>query len=150
MTTWMIAVIWVVAGFILMLSELLLPGFVLVFFGSSAILVGLLVMAGMESLNLQLAVFSVATLLQILLLRRWCARTFRGGESGGADSALLGAVAEVMEDFSGGRGGVRLQGARWSAESAEATGSPEAELRRGERVEVVGLNGLTVRVRRKL
>jgi len=51
---------------------------------------------------------------------------------------IVGDYAEVIEDFTG-HGTVFLEGERWMAESA-------TELSKGQRVKVIAIDGLTVRV----
>ena len=64
--------LWLYVGAFLMLAELLLPGFVVFFFGLSAATVGLLRFALGESFTLtwQLAAFSAFTILYLAVLRR--------------------------------------------------------------------------------
>src|SRR5690606_27999107 len=60
--------IWIVAGILLILSELIATGVVAVFFGSSAIITGLLLSAGLiESPAVQFSLFGTLSLLQLLL-----------------------------------------------------------------------------------
>ena len=72
--------LWAYAGLLLMLMELFAPGFVICFFGLSAMTVALCRAVFGESFDLtwQLASFSGFSILYILLLRRWLKKTFTG------------------------------------------------------------------------
>ena len=65
--------LWLYAGAILMLMEILAPGFVIFFFGLAAATVGLVRFAVGDAFTLtwQLAAFSALSIVYILVLRRW-------------------------------------------------------------------------------
>ena len=65
--------LWIYVGAALMLLELIVPGFILCFFGLSAATVGLLRFAFGEACTLtsQLAAFSAFSILYMVLLRRY-------------------------------------------------------------------------------
>lgn len=72
--------IWLYVGAFLMLAEIVVPGFVLFFFGLSAMTVGLLRFVFGEGFSLawQLAAFSAFSLAYLLLLRKWVTGIFSG------------------------------------------------------------------------
>ena len=74
--------LWIYAGAALMLLELIVPGFILCFFGLSAATVGVLRFAFGDAFTLtwQLAAFSAFSILYIVLLRRYLQRIFVGGK----------------------------------------------------------------------
>lgn len=149
METMYIPYIWWMAGFVLLLGELALPGLTVFFFGVGALFVGLFCLlfpAVADSLNLQLLLFLVISVGSLLLLRRMLVQVFRGMVGRGADRMsddLIGRRVEVIEKITPDRPGkVRLNGVAWTAES-EDTHAP------GERVEITDRESLTLRVRRR-
>ncbi len=65
------AVIWFFLGFILLLLEFVVPGLILFFFAVGAWVVGILCFVMDPSINMQLIVFLVTSLVTILLFRKW-------------------------------------------------------------------------------
>lgn len=139
---------WALAGIILMISELILPGLILFFFGIGALLTALLSWILPLSPNLQIIVFIIASLAALFGLRRFLKPVFTGRTSAQAASdddpgALTGSSGKVVDAIAPGQNGrILLNGARWKAESADTL--PE-----GTPVEVIGQNNLTLTVKRK-
>lgn len=137
--------IWLLAGLILVLLELLTPGgFYILFFGIGALVVGAL--AGFKLAGppwMEWLLFSVLSLLALALLRgpllaRWGAKV----DEREVDS-LVGETALALEDIAvDGIGKVELRGAAWNARNAG--GGP---VNRGQRCRVEQVEGLTLRVR---
>lgn len=68
--------IWFLLGIGFFVAELILPGFIMFFFGIGAWCVAaVLAMAGL-SLNTQLSVFLVSSLISLFLLRSWLRSIF--------------------------------------------------------------------------
>lgn len=65
------AVLWFIAGFIFFLLEFAVPGLILFFFAVGAWIVAILSLFYDFSLNMQLIIFLVSSLLTILLFRKW-------------------------------------------------------------------------------
>ena len=65
------AVIWFIIGFILFILEFVVPGLILFFFGLGAWVVALVSLFYDLSLNEQLIIFVITSVLSILLLRKW-------------------------------------------------------------------------------
>ena len=70
--------IWFVLGFIFFLLEFAIPGLIVLFFGIGAWIVALICLVADPSLNVQLVVFIVTSLLSIALLRKWLQTRFFG------------------------------------------------------------------------
>ncbi|MBR9813563.1 NfeD family protein [bacterium] len=120
--------IWILVGIGLLIAEALVSGFIAVFFGVAALLVGLLIWAGMPSDGaLPWVMFSVFSVGLILLLRNKLAEWFTGGTSGdaagsGAEDDFNGYEAIVTDGFGpddGGRGTVSFRGAGWNARAVD-------------------------------
>ncbi len=82
---------WVVGGIALILAELAIPSFFIVWFGLGAILVGLLMLALPHlSLTAQLAVWTLASLAMVVLWFRIFKRSFHKTRVGTADGEFIG------------------------------------------------------------
>jgi hypothetical protein len=119
MTWW----IWAVFGFVLTLAELLTPGgFYLLFFGVSALVVGLLRLVGIAGPEwLQWLLFSVFSVASITFLRKPLVDKFSAiGIGPGVPSVdtdtIVGEIAVAGENIAAGAiGRVELRGAAWRA-----------------------------------
>ena len=72
------AVIWFLIGLGLLLLELVLPGLVILFFGVGAWITALVCALTDINLNWQIFIFLVASLLGLVLLRRYLKKRFFG------------------------------------------------------------------------
>ncbi len=137
--------IWFLAGAVLMLLEIALPGLILIFFGIAAWVVSLASYLGLVSgLSAQCMLFSITTILSLVLLRKYVKEWFVGNsksEEGELDTEFIGKVVRVTMSIPGGpeRGKVELKGADWNAYSEH----PHAE---GEMVKVIERDGLRLTV----
>lgn len=120
-----IAVLWIIVGVLLILSELLATSIVAVFFGIAAILVGLLLQIGIiESVSLQFLLFGVISLILLFTAREHGKRWFVGdtSDTNTRPSSLsqdIGQRVIVHSDFNQGAGRVVLNGVQWDARSDE-------------------------------
>jgi len=116
------AVIWFGLGLALFLFEFLIPGFILFFFGVGAWIVAVLTLFFDVSLNIQLIVFVISSVLSVLLFRNWVKRKFGLGVSATEmlEDEFLGktAVAETPI-YPGKKGRVEFKGTDWDACSEE-------------------------------
>ena len=135
--------IWLYIGAFLMLAEIVSPGFVIFFFGLGAATVAVFKWA-MPSLGLaaQLAIFSVASVLYLVVLRRYMKKLFMGDSenSPGLSSEYVGRVAKVVETIRPDvPGRIDLDEVQWKATANE-------RLDPGTEVKVVAQDNLTMRV----
>lgn len=136
---------WLVLGFLLLISEVVAPGVVAVFFGVGALVVGVLTYFGIiESLPVQLLWFSLVSLAALFGLRKHFKRYLRGDVSNKADAGpdrgdLIGARVLVLTDFNQGGGRIQLNGAKWDAESDDP-------LKAGDAAWVVSHKGILLTV----
>lgn len=138
---------WALVGIGLMICEFAVPGLILFFFGLGALVTALLAWIFPMSLTLELAVFTVASLVSLFGLRRLLKPIFSGRATavrGDAPSeGMAGEEAMVVEAIGPGEPGrVTLHGTAWKAESAD-------ELEPGDSVVVAGQKSLTLIVKRK-
>ena len=137
--------LWMYLGALLMLLELLAPGFVIFFFGLSAATVGLCRFALGESFDLtwQLAAFSAFSIVYLVFLRRWMKKVFAGSvETSRADLqntsvGRIGKVTTAVKPPLAGR--VMIGDAEWNAVAEEP-------LAAGADVRVVAQDNLTLKV----
>ena len=117
--------LWFLIGAALLLSEFIVPGLVVAFFGIGAWITAVLTWMGViEDPSLQAIVFAVSSVVVLLLLRRYFKAWFSGGESSGGDSLddeFIGKEVRVLQEIPGGHelGKVELKGAEWRALSDE-------------------------------
>lgn len=133
---------WVIAGVLLMALETLIPGVHFLWFGLSAIVVGILVFAlnsgGAEALSFpwQLVLFAVISVATVFWVRRYS--NAQGVESEDKDlnvrsAQYFGRVVVVEDAISGGRGRVRVGDTLWAASGADTP--------KGAQVRITGANG---------
>ena len=137
--------IWLYIGAFLMLSEIVSPGFVIFFFGLGAATVAVFKWA-VPSLGLagQLALFSVCSVLYLVVLRRYMKKLFMGDSEAalGLSSEYVGRVGKVVETIRPEvPGRILLGDAEWAAAADE-------RLDVGVEVKVVAQDNLTMRVER--
>lgn len=126
---------WLIAGLLLLLVELLTPGFVVACFGIGALLAILPAALG-ASLTWQVITFCIGSILALLLLRPLLRRLERHKEPTRTGvEALYGRTARVTEciDASRETGRVAVDGDSWRARTL----SPDIVIPRGETVRIV-------------
>lgn len=136
---------WMYIGAFLMLAELLAPGFVIFFFGLSAISVGILRALFGEAFTVtwQLAAFSFFSVVYLALLRRWIKSVFSGGSSKSADdfsNEYVGRTGKVVADINPPlEGRVEIGDSQWTA-------SADTAIAAGSTVKVTAQSNLTFKV----
>jgi membrane protein implicated in regulation of membrane protease activity len=138
--------LWILLGIALLAAEIMTPGgFFVLFFGVAALLVGALASTGLgESTVLQWLLFSILSVVSLLLFRRPLLERFnaQGARLPEIDT-LGGEVATAAEDLAPGTiGKAELRGTTWTVKNVG-----EQALRAGQRGRVVGKEGLTLFVR---
>jgi hypothetical protein len=128
--------LWLIGGVILLIAEVIAPGFFLVFIGAAAMATGLFtVLFGLGSTS-QLALFVLYALLAVFVGRRFYAnRTADSADPLLNDRAarLVGKVVTVVVQVDDQSGRVRVGDSEWSAR-----GGPAAV---GESVRITGVEG---------
>ena len=134
---------WLAAGLVLVVAELATPGgFVIIFFGTAALLVGVLGLLGVvTSATIQFLLFSLLSVGSLALLRKRLQSRLRTPAASNVDS-LIGDLAIPQERLSPGVvGRVEVRGSSWSARN---TSSVTIDV--GQRARVAGVDGLTLAV----
>ncbi len=136
---------WIVGGIILILAELAIPSFFIVWFGLGALLVGLLALAFDLSLTAQLATWTLASLAMVALWFRVFKQSFQKTLSGTADGNVIGQIGllvSAVAPFE--RGKVRFQGPLLGSE--EWVCLADSPIAAGERVRVLSVEGSFLKV----
>ena len=134
---------WLAAGLALVVAELATPGgFVIIFFGIAALVVGILGLLGVvSSAPLQFLLFSVLSVGSLALLRARLQSKLRTPGASNVDS-LIGDLAIPQERLSPGVvGKVEVRGSTWSARNTSSV-----TLDPGQRARVAAVDGLTLAV----
>jgi membrane protein implicated in regulation of membrane protease activity len=138
--------LWMYIGGGLMLAEILMPGFVVFFFGLSAVTLGGLILLLPDSFHLtlswQLALFSLFSIVYLVTLRKYLKSIFLGDSEDTISAAdefagRLGEVKAAIEPGIPGR--VAVGDAEWDAVAVEP-------LLAGAKVKVLSRRNLTLTV----
>jgi membrane protein implicated in regulation of membrane protease activity len=132
-------------GFALTLLELATPGgFYFIFFGLSAIVVGILTVADLTTVEwFEWLLFSVFAIVATAIFRPLLLRRFGPSASGLPVDSLVGETATAMEGIKPSSiGKVELRGSAWRAFNVGSEGLSRGQLCRVERVD-----GLMLHVR---
>jgi membrane protein implicated in regulation of membrane protease activity len=130
--------LWAVFGLSLLIFEAITPGgpFIL-FFGFGALIVsGLAALGIAQAAWLQWALFSLASILCLVALRKPLRARLNLDEPGRAVDSLVGTEAVLLEDLPPGAvGKAELRGSSWNARSNSGAALPKGTRCRVERVE---------------
>jgi membrane protein implicated in regulation of membrane protease activity len=128
--------LWLIGGVLLLILEVIAPGFFLVFLGAAAMATGLFTLLFGLGTPSQLALFALYAVIAVLVGRRFYAnRTSDSTDPLLNDRAgrMVGKVVTVVEPVDEHSGRVRVGDSEWSAR-----GGPAAA---GERVRITGIDG---------
>lgn len=137
------AVIWTIIGFILFLLEFVLPGLILFFFALGAWIVAILCLFLNLSVNMQLIIFLISSVVTVLLLRKWLSKILseRKHRSELLEDEFLGKTAKAETAISPSENGkVEFKGTSWQAAS-------EDEIEKGENVLIIGNESILLHVK---
>jgi membrane protein implicated in regulation of membrane protease activity len=138
--------IWALVGLILLLMEFAMPGLIVFFFGVGAWIVALVCLFWDISINTQFIIFIAASVILLLVLRRWLKGIFVGHvyskQPAGEDlQEFIGQQVVVTEAITPPRTGtVELNGVGWKA-------AADKEITAGRMVEIIGRDSLTLSVK---
>lgn len=133
--------LWMIGGVLLLIFEIIAPGFFLVFIGAAAMATGAFALLFGLGTVAQLALFALYALLAVMVGRRFYANAARhGGDPllNDRSARLVGKVVTVVAavDEHGGR--VQVGDGQWSARGGPA--------QPGERVRILGVDGNCLKV----
>jgi len=133
--------LWAIGGVLLLILEILAPGFFLVFIGAAAVATGAFTLLFDLGLPAQFALFALYSLLAVLVGRKvYGARDTEGSDAllNEPSARLVGRSVAVVEPVDQHGGRVRLGDSEWSARGGPADV--------GQRVRITGVDGNCLRV----
>jgi hypothetical protein len=133
--------LWMIGGVLLLIAEVLAPGFFLLFIGAAAIITGAFALLFDLGLPAQLALFAIYALIAVLIGRRF----YGNADVDSSDPMLndrtgrmIGRTVTVVADVDDRGGRVRVGDSEWSAR-----GGPAAA---GDLVRITGVDGNCLKV----
>lgn len=134
--------LWLIGGIVLLIAELIAPGFFLVFVGGAAVATGLAALLLPLALPLQLAIFAVLAFLAVRIggRRAYSMRYEHSADPFLNDRArrMLGTVVVATQPIDRNGGRVRVGDSEWSARGGPA--------QPGDRVRIVDVEGNCLKV----
>jgi membrane protein implicated in regulation of membrane protease activity len=127
--------LWAIGGVLLLIAEVIAPGFFLVFIGAAAIATGLFTVLYDLGLVAQLGLFAIYSALFVLIFKRWYGEP-EGPAAGTINEPagrLIGRSVTVVETVDDHGGRVRVGDGEWNAR-----GGPAAP---GDKVRVTSVEG---------
>ncbi|HVJ70446.1 MAG TPA: NfeD family protein [Sphingomicrobium sp.] len=127
---------WAIGGLLLLIAEVIAPGFFLVFLGAAAIATGLFTLMFDLGLAPQLTLFVLYTALAVMIGKRWYAEPHDGDQRHAINEPakrLVGKTVTAVSDVDDHGGRVRVGDGEWNAR-----GGPAAA---GDRLTVIGVDG---------
>lgn len=135
--------IWFIIGLIFLILELILPGFVIFFFGVGAWVTSLACLIANPGTNAQIIIFSLTSVLALVALRRMLKKKFFNNSVGSSamfDDDFTGSRALALTSFGKGvKGKVEFKGTSWPAIS-------DHEIRAGETVIIISKESINLKV----
>lgn len=132
---------WLIAGVILAIAEILVPGFFLIWLAVAAIVTGLLAFILPISMALQILLFAGLAVVAVYAGRRWFILNpieSTDPKLNDRGARLIGETVVVVEAIQDGRGRVKVGDSVWNARGADAA--------QGDRVRVTGSDGTALLV----
>ena len=116
--------VWFLAGIAIMLAELAIPGFVIIFFGLGCWGASVVAFFSPNAYSAQVAVFVIVSVVSLMMLRREAMRVFVGRSEGQENEDLgnipMGSRITLDQDLEAGQiGRVRFRGTMWDAISED-------------------------------
>ena len=133
--------LWLIGGVVLLIAEVIAPGFFLVFLGAAALATGLFTVLFDLGTAPQLALFALYAVLAVMVGKRFYSnRTADSADPLLNDRAgrLVGRIVTVVANVDDHHGRVRVGDSEWNAR-----GGPAAA---GERVRITGVDGNCLKV----
>jgi membrane protein implicated in regulation of membrane protease activity len=133
--------LWMIGGVLLLIAEIIAPGFFLVFIGAAAMATGAFALLFGLGVAAQLALFALYALLAVLVGRRFYANAAADSSDpllNARAARMIGKVVTVVEAVDAYNGRVRVGDGEWSAR-----GGPAAP---GDRVRITGVDGNCLKV----
>ena len=142
------SLIWFFVGVVFLIAELLIPGFILIFFTAGCWIAGLTVWLTDIKLSIQILIFTTSSLVLLFSLRKYSVKTFKGTTRDDLDDryadSKIGKTAIVTKAISSSMPGeIKVMGSFWRAIS-------DINIAEGQSVLIVSQeseDGLTLKVK---
>ena len=139
--------LWLIGGVVLLIAEIIAPGFFLVFVGAAAMATGVFALLFGLGTPAQLALFALYTAIAVMIGRRFYAQSSAESSDpllNDRSARLIGKTVVVVDAIDADGGRVRVGDSEWNAR-----GGPAAV---GERVTITSVDGncLMVEIARPL
>ena len=136
-----IPILWFIAGIILIMLEISIPGgFIMLFFGLGALTLSLLTFFIDMGWMFQIALFLVSSLMYLFLLRENAQRFLNPQIKEDPENEFIGKTAKALTTISEEEGKVEFKGTQWPALSKE-------RILPGTEVEIVGQESIILFVK---
>ncbi len=133
--------LWMIGGVVLLIAEIIAPGFFLIFIGAAALATGAFALLFDLGTASQLALFALYAVLAVMVGRRFYSSASIEGTDGllnDRSAQLVGKVVAVVSAIDEHGGRVRVGDSEWNAR-----GGPAAA---GDRVRITGVDGNCLKV----
>ncbi len=134
-----VALIWFLAGLVLLLLEFAIPGVFVLFFGIGAWITALCVYLFEPPLGIQFLIFSATSVLALVFLRKYILKRVQTKEED-PDEEFIGhegiCIVGITENE---RGKIEFKGTSWTAIS-------DSLVKPDEKVRIISKEGLTLKV----
>ena len=143
------SLIWFFVGLIMLLLEFAGPGLIIFFFATGAWIVAILCFFLPLTLNMQLFLFIITSLLSLIILRKHLQKVFKGHIKSRQDldkdlDDFVGKKAVVIETISPNfPGKIEFHGTSWTAESNEG-------IEINSNVEIISKDSLVLKVKKHM
>ena len=116
------SLLWFIIGIIFLFAELIMPGFIIFFFGIGALVTALSIyLFNIESVIFQIIIFITSSLLSLVLLRKIFGNLFRGKVDSSKElkDEFIGKKAIVVNEIKPNslKGKIEFNGTLWEADS---------------------------------
>jgi inner membrane protein len=137
---------WFIVGMVLFVMELVVPGFVIFFFGIGAWITALICLVAHPGTDLQIIIFAISSVLALIGLRRIIQKKFffsKEGLSEAVEDEFTGKEALALMDFGlEKQGKIEFKGTTWKAESL-------SEIKEGQTVIIINKESFKLIVKPK-
>jgi membrane protein implicated in regulation of membrane protease activity len=136
-------VMWFLIGLVLLVTELALPSFILIFFGIGAWITALTILFTPIPIETQLIVFILTSLISLIIFRNRFLSFFNKENAhftDGVESDFIGKIATTIEPVNSVSGKVLFNGTQWKAISDENIPSDQ-------KVQIIFKENITLKIK---
>jgi membrane protein implicated in regulation of membrane protease activity len=136
--------VWLIAGLLLFITEMISATFFIAFFGIGALIVGTLTALGLvHETGTQFLIFGLSSILLLVLFRKTIKEKFFPARSAFNDN-FAGDTATAETEITNLDGSLMYKGALWAAYRADGKNTP---IPAGLVVDIIGTDGIKLKVK---